>query len=59
MMNTCRSRDQQLNPEAEIVPRLRRWFEVKLCEVLHGSRTDPFIAAPLVVVTMRRTHKSK
>ena len=41
------------------VPRQRLWLEVKLCEILHGARTDPFIAAPLVVITMRRTHKSK
>ena len=41
------------------VPRQRLWLEVKLYEILHGARADPFIAAPLVVITIRRTHKSK
>ena len=59
MMNTCNAGDHQLNPETEIVPRQRLWLEVKLCEILHGARTDPFIAAPLMVITIRRTHKSK
>jgi hypothetical protein len=59
MMNTCNAGDHQLNPETEIVSRQRLWLEVKLREILHGARTDPFIAAPLVVITIRRTHKSK
>lgn len=37
----------------------RLWLEMKLCEILHGARTDPFAAAPIVVITIRRTHKSK
>jgi hypothetical protein len=58
-MNTCAAGDHQRNPEAEIVSSQRLWLEVKLREILHGARTDPFIAAPLVVITIRRTHKSK
>jgi len=58
-MNTCNVSDHQLNPETEIVPGQRLRLEVKLCEIFHGARNDPFIAAPLVVITIRRTHKSK
>ncbi len=58
-MNTCNVSDHQLNPETEIVLGQRLWLEVKLCEILHGARTDPFIAAPLLVIKMQRIHKSK
>jgi len=57
MMNTCNAGDHQLTPETEIVPRQRLWLEERLCEILHGAGADPFIAAPLVVITMRRIHK--
>ena len=51
--------DHEFKPETEIAPRQRPWLEVKLCEILHGARNDPFIAAPLVVITKLLAHKSK
>ena len=58
LKNVRNADDHQLNPEPEAIQLQRPWLEVKLCEILHGTRSGPLIAAPLVVITTRRTYRS-
>lgn len=51
--------DHQLNPKHEAVPLQRPWLEAKLCEILHGVRTGPLVAAALVVIIRRRMYDSQ